>query len=95
VQFLEIVKKPKSNRKATEKKTEKPSKPTLSMFFFVFCFLFCSFAVIEKCIEKTGEWHAKIVPRGGVGLGVGFWSKPKNRKKFQQVLDFQRFDAFR
>ena len=67
MQFLEIVKKPKSNRKATEKKTEKPSKPTLSMFFFVFCFLFFGFFGDREMYRKNGRWHAKIVPRGGGG----------------------------
>jgi len=28
-------------------------------------------------------------------LGYVWVEKPKNRKKFQQVLDFQRFDVFR
>ena len=50
--------------------------------------------MIEKCIEKTGGCSAKIVPRGGGGLGGGgFWSKLQNSKKFRQMLDFQRFDA--
>jgi hypothetical protein len=51
---FEIVKKPKSNRKATEKKTEKLSNATLSMFFFVFCFLFFGFFGGREMYRNVG-----------------------------------------
>jgi hypothetical protein len=57
----------KSNRKATEKKTETVPNLTVPMVCFVFCFLFFGYFGYEKCIEKTGILHAKIVPTGGSG----------------------------
>ncbi len=67
VEFLTKCKKLQSHCKATAKKTAKPSSATLSIICFVFVFVFCSFAVIEKCIEKTGILPAKIVPTIGAG----------------------------
>ncbi len=65
--FLKNCKKLQSHCKATAKKTAKLSSATLSIICFVFIFVFCSFAVIEKCIEKTGILPAKIVPTIGAG----------------------------
>jgi hypothetical protein len=60
-EFLAKCKKLQSHCKATAKKTAKLPNPSLPMICFVFVFCFCSFAVIEKCIQKTG----------GSGLGRG------------------------
>ena len=52
--------------------------------------------MVAKCIEKTGVLPAKIVPTGGGGLGGCFFrANLNNLKEISQVLDFQRFEAFR
>ena len=95
MQFLEIVKKPKSNRKATEKKTEKPSKPTLSMFFFVFCFLFFGFFGDREMYRKNGRVACKNRAKGwGWVLGYVWVEKPKNRKNFSKCLIFNGLMLF-
>jgi hypothetical protein len=51
--------------------------------------------------RKNGVLTAKIVPTDWAGQSVGrsglgqFSVKPKNRKEFHQVLDFQRFAFLR
>ena len=70
---FEIVKQPKSNRKATEKKTEKLSNATLSMFFFVFCFLFFGFFGDREMYRNAGLLACKNRAKGvGVGRVDGF-----------------------
>jgi len=44
--------------------------------------------------RKNDFLPAKIVPTDGSD-GIVFLGKPKNLKEISQVLDFQRFEAFR